>query len=460
MNQNQDVPLLLEHQCPQCGAPLSIEETTRLVACPYCRVRHYINVREFVRYVVSPLRANPLACVFVPYWRLRGMEYMLEETEIKSTFIDTTMCASSNPLFPHTLGFRQQTLKTTFALPNAQGTFIQSAFDSNEFVKRLKKQRAAMETISASSSSIVREQSSSISSIAKFLMIDRYDPPKTASISRYSSDITNSKLKYREFIGETISLIYFPYYSKNGRCLDGVSEKDIGAWSQPESLGREDTKSTFLLSLLPVMCPQCGSNMDGAKDSLALGCSHCSTVWRPNDDSWQQMQVSIMDDPSIQADIHIPFYCMRPESETITCKTFADLIRLTNIAKPLTQQAENSPLSLWIPAFRMEPQRFLLLGKLATIAQAKTKNVDALPNGAICPVTISFAEAAQAMQPLLLSITANKKNLGILVGENHITAQSFSLVYIPFVKRGYEFVQPAFNAAVHENTVKWGMKSE
>jgi hypothetical protein len=46
----------------------------------------------------------------------------------------------------------------------------------------------------------------------------------------------------------------------------------------------------------------------------------------------------------------------------------------------------------------------------------------------------------------------------MLVAENCITAQSFSLVYIPFVKRNYEFVQPEFNAVVHENTVKWGME--
>ncbi|MGD9137268.1 MAG: hypothetical protein PVH42_10930, partial [Desulfobacterales bacterium] len=36
------INVLIEYQCPQCGAPATIEETDRLFTCQFCRVNSYL----------------------------------------------------------------------------------------------------------------------------------------------------------------------------------------------------------------------------------------------------------------------------------------------------------------------------------------------------------------------------------------------------------------------------------
>ena len=43
---------IIEHQCPQCGAPAELEETDRLFQCGYCRVKSYLTIPDYFRYTL------------------------------------------------------------------------------------------------------------------------------------------------------------------------------------------------------------------------------------------------------------------------------------------------------------------------------------------------------------------------------------------------------------------------
>lgn len=55
---------LLEHQCPQCGAGVSLAETDRIFSCPFCRVRLYIAGDTLFSYYLVPAVKNTDAAFF------------------------------------------------------------------------------------------------------------------------------------------------------------------------------------------------------------------------------------------------------------------------------------------------------------------------------------------------------------------------------------------------------------
>ena len=64
--------LLIDHQCPQCGAPATLEETERLFTCPFCRVKSYLVTRDYFRYMLPHAAPAGKSLVFLPYWRFKG----------------------------------------------------------------------------------------------------------------------------------------------------------------------------------------------------------------------------------------------------------------------------------------------------------------------------------------------------------------------------------------------------
>ena len=74
----------IEQGCPQCGAPVTLDETDRLLACPFCRTRLYLVPEGHFRYHIPPAAGNrrgtPLRSLLAPpglllqRLRLRGDE--------------------------------------------------------------------------------------------------------------------------------------------------------------------------------------------------------------------------------------------------------------------------------------------------------------------------------------------------------------------------------------------------
>ena len=94
--------LLIEHQCPQCGAPATLEETDHLFSCEFCRVKSYLLSRVF-RYVLPHNAPSNKELVFLPYWRFKGMLFFCISNGIKQKIVDVSQQGISSPLFPPSL---------------------------------------------------------------------------------------------------------------------------------------------------------------------------------------------------------------------------------------------------------------------------------------------------------------------------------------------------------------------
>ena len=45
----------VELQCPQCGAPVTLEEADRILSCAFCRVRLIMIYPGYPQYYLEPL---------------------------------------------------------------------------------------------------------------------------------------------------------------------------------------------------------------------------------------------------------------------------------------------------------------------------------------------------------------------------------------------------------------------
>ena len=101
----------IEHACPQCGAPAHLEETDRLFACPFCRVKSFLLTRDYFRYVLPAKNPTGKELYYAPYWRFKGVLLFTTPAGNDYKFVDVSHCAADIPGFPLTLGLRAQAMK-------------------------------------------------------------------------------------------------------------------------------------------------------------------------------------------------------------------------------------------------------------------------------------------------------------------------------------------------------------
>lgn len=158
---------VLQAECPQCGAPVELEEAVRVFSCAYCGVKHVIH---FYPQPVLVVGARALKdTVYVPFWRLRGIYFAVTTRGVEHFHVDSSLCALSGAE-SLSLGLRPQLVKLRF-VHQEEGIFLRPSFGRRRFLEKL--------------SSIVRGVA-----------------------------LETRSIFYETFMGEWISLLYTPWEEK------------------------------------------------------------------------------------------------------------------------------------------------------------------------------------------------------------------------------------------------------
>ena len=156
----------VEHECPQCGAPIQFEETDRLLRCPYCDVQNFLFVRDYFRYVL-PHKAPGREIIYAPYLRFKGNVYYCQGININYRVVDITNTGLLFKGIPDSLGLRPQAMKMKFVEPDTEGSFLRFTLQAKDIIARA---------------------------------------------GRFSEESSCGTLYHRAYIGETLSIIYLPLY--------------------------------------------------------------------------------------------------------------------------------------------------------------------------------------------------------------------------------------------------------
>jgi hypothetical protein len=391
----------IELQCSQCGAPISLEETDRLLTCSYCHVRLYLWTPNQFCYCLPALKASSEDLIFIPYWRFKGVVYSIIPYEVRDRVLDATLLATAHRMLPATLGIKPQALKLRFASGEIQGTFIKSKMSLQEAVIMIQKQFQVVEE--------------SLLSQLPF---------------------------HREFIGELGSLIFFPVFIRKGEIFDGILGKMIG----PEiDLGLDEASSGipehWQVKPISTLCPNCGNALSGGRESLLLFCKSCHVAWNPSSGRLVAGKFEVVPGER-DSSVYLPFWRMRVAVDGITLKSYADLARVANLPKMIRSEWEGQEVNFWIPAFKVYSSLFLRLSKQMTLFQSAEKTETMLPNAPLHPVTFSEESAAATLKIHLAYLLAKKKDVFPKLHEITIGPVENTLVFIPFTSTGYELVHP------------------
>jgi len=396
----------IEQQCPQCGAPIILDETDRILSCKFCRTHVYLATDDHFRYYIPPAGGISENIYFIPYWRLKGLSYVIKAHDVSYKYFDTSFISFNSPLLPHSLGLRPQALKLKF-VGNAdnEGKFIASSEKTKEnILKNYKTQADALREI---------------------------------------------------FIGESASVIYTPVYCANGRIYDAILKRPLNlqkkdAEVEQALIAAQDEK--WHVDFHPLLCPNCGADLPGEKDALILLCSNCLSAWDPSNKNFTPVKFFTWQEKGNNIN-YLPFWQLKVKISDIQLETYSDLIRLANLPKAPTEIWEKTPFYFWAPAFKLNPASFLRWCRNLTITPPATDLTADFPERNIHQVTLPVSEALDSAIVTLSDLTSNKADLADSAPSSGFTLEDLPLNPFPFKNSKRETSHEKFGVSVKSSFV-------
>ncbi len=381
-------------------------ESDRLYRCDFCRVQSYLLPRNVARYVLPHRAPADREIAYVPYWRFKGILFTCGVDGIRHRFTDDSHCAVDNPAFPPSLGLRSQALRLKFVTPATTGTFLQPFGGPRQ---------------------------------ARDFFMRRQASRQPAPVFLQTQ------------VGESLSLIYTPIFRQGQRLYDGVLNRPLARDAEappPETHPVEPAGDH--LRFIPALCPICGQDLEGRRDTLVLVCRQCDRLWRATAKGLEEIRTARMPSPEA-ADAYLPFWRVRAEVKGIPLVNFGDLAHLANLPTVLKPDRESRPFRFWCPAFKVRPATLLHLASALTLAQPPVEPLEKLPREELLPVTLPVAETIDNLKIVLAALARPARQFYPRLGAIDIVPKSALLVFIPFTVGSHEYLQPELKLAVNRN---------
>jgi len=402
--------------CPTCGAPVELNEADRVITCSYCDGRNYLIQQGPMRFTLPhsiPADISPSLIFYFPYLRFKGHVFSCLGKEVDHKIIDSTQLGVSSLELPNSLGLRPQAMKIQLIGGDHFGRFVQLT----EKVKKIFE--------------------------------------KAAKLSHVFSN-KSGELFHRSFIGETVSFIYLPTYIRDEKLMDGVLNRPLV--SSYDSSGLKGHSVTFKKEWLPryisTVCPHCADSLECERDSLVLSCKNCDSLWYEKMGRFKRMEWFTL--PAANESYHLPFWRIEADYTGVDLSNFADFLRLTNHPVVIRAEHEKINLHFWVPAFKIRPKFYLHLSKNITLSQEKlTEGKQNLPSHHH-PVTLPLPEAVQSLKAVMAKSVLNKKLFLPKLPAIKTIEKKSHLVYLPFEKVGYDYIQSQTGISVNRTSLSFG----
>jgi uncharacterized protein YbaR (Trm112 family) len=404
----------IEHQCPQCGAPVTLQETDHLLTCPFCRTRLYLITGQHPSYCLPSTVSGATDLLYIPYWRFKGLVFTCTDNGTATKIIDTSSVATHLKWMPNSLGVRPQAMKLRFITPQTQGIMFMPQLSVNDMFKRIEEQLdAALRT----------------------------------------------SLLYRAFIGETASTIFAPVFMRSGSAFDAILDRPFAPVSENEFAAFKQFEQTkdVQVKFIACLCPACGMDLDGKKESMVLLCRNCCSAWRSSASGLEQIPYAVLQGNDAQQD-YLPFWKIKSRVDGVELNSRADFMRLTNAAQLIKRHWEEREFYFWSPAFKVSPEPFLRLSQGMTMVQPEAAEMQDISRSAFHPVTLPVHESAESLKVMLAESAIPKKNFLQKLPEISIQIESFKLVYVPFQSSASEFSNTTMSLSINKNTLRFGLK--
>ena len=346
--------------------------------------------------------------IYFPYWRFKGsmFSYIIPDT-INKRFMDISYQALSSDIFPASLGLRPQALKLKFVTPKTPGRFLHPKL--------------------------------TLKQIMEFIKV------------RFNNSLKTEPL-YQELIGENLSMLYAPFYEKQGKLIDAVLNKPV-CQNIAENTGFYELKGgkpDWHIKFISTLCPDCGWDLSGESNALIMVCKNCNTLWQPSEKGTIKLPFRKLQTDK-KTDIWLPFWRIKVEFSDIKLENFADLIKIANLPRVAKKDDHKIKFYFWIPGFKLLPQYFLIFSQRVTLSQPNETLENTMPEQNLGTVTFPVTEAVQSLKINLASFMKPAKLLESIINNIQIIPKKYLLVYMPFEDQGHELVHLKYKLAINKN---------
>jgi len=405
----------VEQGCPQCGASVEFIETDQVLHCGFCGGRNFLRSDSPFRFVL-PMAGNTSSAglLLAPYLRFKGTIYLVTNEGIEHRVIDTTQVANPAPGLPPSLGLRPQAMRLIRINPEAGNLYLPQTLKASTILE------------------------------------------KAASVGNLTAQVSEN-LCHRAYIGEHLSYIYLPLVVKSQGVYDGVTDARLLELDQlsGRSVQGKRYDDAWRVQFLATLCPQCGAGLEGAGDCQVMTCATCHTAWALGPEGLTGVDWQVLPGNGETA-LYLPFWKVSTHIPALNIYSFADFVERSNqpfLPKP---QWHDRVLSLWIPAVKLRPKIFLQAGRQVTLGQWLIKPGEGRVRPNLFPVTLPSSEARQAVKLMLAAATASPRRIFPHLPQVRLTEVTLQLIYLPFVDRGHDWVQPETGVAIGKNILRFG----
>jgi hypothetical protein len=328
---------------------------------------------------------------------------------------DVSFLASTHTIFPYSLGLRPQALTLRFVSPELEARFFSPEIPLRKVMERIDRQLQFQD----------------------------------------ESDLSGP-IFYRAFIGETVSQIYSPVYVQGQTFHDAILGKPIAPVAEPllDRLLPFQQAKNWQIKFLPTMCPLCGWDLEGEKDSVVLLCKNCDSIWEASQEGYKQIEFGIIPGGE-ETDFYLPFWKMGSAIDDLEFQSpAADWLRVALRPKRVEGEREESGLNFWAPAFKVPPELFLRLTQQTTLSPPRGEIRKNFPKSPLYPITLPVSEAAESIKLLIVKIAIDKKIFQKL--EMEVRLNQIQLIYLPFLSTGTDLVQSQTQMSILKNSLKLG----
>ena len=430
----------IDHQCPQCGGSVVLDETDRVLQCAFCKTQLFIQSKDYFRYLFPFPNTIGEEIIFVPYWRFRGMYFSCRTSGIKTTVVDKSFPALDNKALPVTLGIRTQSMKLKFAQKTENARFIEP---------RLPFDKSSVETKNRLSYEIITTHST------RYIGINNGED--YVEIPATDTELKENRLYYDAFVADKVSIIYSPLFIRDNTIYDAILERPVSKNADRENFSSDAFSKDWIIQFLPTLCPNCGWGLIAEKDSCILLCNHCNRAWEVSQNTFLPVKYAIAPSDNPQQKVtYLPFWKIKTDIRGINLQSYGDLLKLANLTKPVTEEKKRSDIYFWIPAFKIAPPIFLRIAKQMTTANPQKELLEELNNISCYPANVRLNEAIESLKVVLAEIAINKKNFMPSLEEITITSGESLLVFHPFIDSNYELIEPEVKCGLLKNALRWG----
>ncbi|MEA3359784.1 MAG: hypothetical protein U9R17_10345 [Thermodesulfobacteriota bacterium] len=401
----------IEQKCPQCGAPIEFEETDRLIRCPYCDVENYLFAPGHFRFVL-PDKASGKEIIYAPYLRFKGNVYFCQGQTVGYRIVDITRIGLPFKGIPVSLGLRPQAMKMKFMTGDTEGSFLNFTLKAKDII---------------------------------------------SNAARLSSASLTGKIFHRAYIGETLSIIYLPLFVNNGRLFDAILNRPIYRLTQGQDISELTIKKKpqWKIHFIATLCPQCGWNLEGERDSVVLNCNNCDSAWEVSKGKFVRVNLLFIEGQGKET-VYLPFWKIRAKVKGLEINSYGDFMRQTNQPRVPQKKWENQAMYFWSPAFKIRPKVFLRLSSQVTVSQTCFKAKETIHRKDLYPVTLPGTEAIQGLKIVLAGSAINKEKVLPLLPSIKFDIKELTLAYLPFTDARHEMVQQHIGISINKNTLNYG----